>query len=103
MDGIPTSVYWPLKELFAPYVLDIFQQALAAGRIADSWLVALLKPIPKVPGIVSGNELRPLVRQNTCLKWFTAIVALQLQDLIMAIAPLQQKGCVKGRFIFDHL
>ena len=41
--------------------------------------------------------------QNTCLKWFTAIVALQLQDLIMAITPLQQKGCVQGRFIFDHL
>ena len=84
-------------------MLDIFHQAVAAGRIDDSWVVALLNPIPKVPGVVAVNELRPLVLQNTCLKWFTAIVALQLQDLSMAITPLHQNGCVKERFVCDHL
>jgi len=43
------------------------------------------------------------VLQNTCLKHFTAILALQLHNLVAAITPLQQKGCIKGRFIFDHL
>ena len=78
-------------------MLDIFHQAVAAGRIDDSWVVALLNPIPKVPGVVAIIELRPLVLQNRCSKWFTAIVGLQLQYLIIALTPLQQKGCVKGR------
>ena len=47
VDGIPASVYWAVKELFAPHVLDISHQALAAGRTDDSWVVALLNPIPK--------------------------------------------------------
>ena len=103
IDGVSASVYWAFKDVFAPHMLYVFDSAMATGTLPETWTLALLNPIPKVPGIATVLDLRPLVLQNTCLKWFTAIIALQLQDLIAAITPLQQKGCIKGRFIFEHL
>ena len=103
IDGIPASIYWAFKDAFAPHMLHIFESALASGTVPEDWTLALLNQIPKVPVVATLSDLRPLVLQNTCLKWFTAIIALQLQDLVAAIMPLQQKGCIKGRFIFEHL
>ena len=102
-DGVPSSVYSAFRDAFAPRMLSIFEASLARGSIDPDWVLALLNPIPKGPGIVQVSDLRPLVLQNTCLKWFTSILSLQLHDLILAITPLEQKGSIKGRFIFDHL
>ena len=95
-----------LSRIYLLLICFIFSKMLwPGGCIDDSWTTALLHPMLKIPGIVPVTELHTVVLQNMCLKWFTAILVLQLQDLVLAVAPLQQKGCVKRRFIiiFDHL
>ena len=63
----------------------------------------MLNPIPKAWGVVMGDELRPLVLQNTCHNWFASSIAYQLKDLVAYITALQRKGPLKGRYIFEHL
>ena len=84
-------------------MLSIVQLALEKGSLDKTWSLALLNPIPKALRIVKADELRPLVLQNTCHKWFAACIAYQLKDLVSYITPIQQKGSLKGRFIFEHL
>ena len=77
-------------------------QFLSGGGIPQQWSLALLNPIPKVAGIPHPKDLRPLVLQNTCLKWITAIISLQIADIVAQMTPPQQKGFIKGRYMFDH-
>ena len=39
----------------------------------------------------------------TCLKWITATISLQIADIVAQMTPPQQKGFIKGRYMFDHL
>jgi len=80
IDGVSASIYWTFRDAFAPQMLHIFVAAMSTGTIPEHWTLALLNLIPKVPGIGTVSDWRPLVLQNTCLKWFTAIIVLQLQD-----------------------
>ena len=76
---------------------------LSNRDIPQHWSLALLNPIPKVAGVPHSKDLRPLVLQNTCLKWITGIISLQLSDVVAQITPPQQKGFIRGRFMYDHL
>ena len=46
----------------------------------------------------------PFSDLRTCLSWlkFAAIIALQINDRMAAITPIEQKGSLKGRYIFNH-
>ena len=102
-DGFQLCIYKRFSSFFAPRMLYIVQLALEKGSPDKTWSLALLNPIPKALGIVKADELRPLVLQNTCHKWFAACIAYQLKYLVSYIIPIQQKGSLKGRFIFEHL
>ena len=102
-DGFVVKIYKAFKENFAPHMVLVIEEFLRTGEIPQHWSLALLNPIPKVPGDPAAKDLRPLVLQNTCLKWISATIALQLSDLISQITPKQQKGFIKGRFMQDHL
>ena len=54
-------------------------------------------------GVPRSKDLRPLVLQNTCVKWITSIISLQLGDIVAQITPPQQKGFIRGRYMYDHL
>ena len=81
----------------------IIEEFLRTGEMPLDWSPAPLNPILKVAGDPAAKDLRPLVLQNTCLKWISATIALQLSDLINQITPQQPKGFIKGRFMEDHL
>lgn len=102
-DGFVVKIYKAFKDLFAPHMVLIIEEFLRTGEIPLQWSLALFNPIPKVPGDRAAKDLRPLVLQNTCLKWVSATIAPQLSDLINQITPKQQKGFIKGRFMQDHL
>ena len=103
IDGFTIKIYKAFRKEFSPRVMEAMQLFLSTGSIPQNWSLALLNPIPKVPGTPHPKELRPLVLQNTCLKWITSILSLQLSDIIAQITPAQQKGFIKGRFMYDHL
>ena len=102
-DGFTVQIYKSFKELFVPQMVSVIADFLRTGEIPLDWSLALLNPIPKVVGDPAAKDLRPLVRQNTCLKWISATVALQLSDIINQITPKQHKGFIKGRLMQDHL
>ena len=93
IDGIPCAVYSKFQSHFAPRMLHITQRTLDAGKLNPEWAEALLNLIPKGRGIVQVADCRPL----------SQTVALQIQDLVSALTPSEQKGFIKGRSIFDHL
>ena len=99
-DGIPCAVYTAFAGAFVPVMFHIISGFCASETIFDTWSLALLNVIPKARGTVTVRELRPLVLQNTCHKWFAACISLQLQDFIMALTPVQQKGFLKGRYFW---
>jgi len=61
IDGVSASIYWTFKDVFAPHMLHIFESAMTTGTIPETWTLALLSPIPKVPGVATVSDLRPLV------------------------------------------
>ena len=103
IDGFTIKIYKAFRTEFSPRIMEAMQLFLSTGTIPQDWSLALLNPIPKVAGTPHPKDLRPLVLQNTCLKWITSILSLQLSDIISQITPPQQKGFIKGRFMYDHL
>ena len=63
----------------------------------------LPNPIPKTACIPTSGDLRPLVLQNSALKWVTATVLLQLKDPIVYLTPPEQRCFVPGLNLHGHL
>ena len=99
VDGFTGAIYKCLSGHFVPLMPQTYQTLLDNPTLPETWSIALLNPIPKTASLPGVQDLRPLVLQNFCNKWVANIVALQLQDFIAAITPLQQKGFPKGRYI----
>ena len=98
-DGAQASIYSAFREFFLPLMHDIYQHILNTGELNPEWSQAILNPIPKALGSVGVADLRPLVLQNCCHKWTSAILLLQLQDPVSAVTPMHQSGFIKGRYI----
>ena len=76
---------------------------LATGGVPRNWGRAAIRPVPKAPGLVSVKDQRPICLQNVRTKWLTATLLIMVQDALNQVAPPQQKGFLKGRFMIDHL
>ena len=103
MDGFTIKIYKAFREYFGPKIVEVMGLFLVNGEIPQQWSLALLNPIPKVAAVPHSKDLHPLVLQNTCLKWITSIISLQLEDIVAQITPPQQKGFIRGRYMYDHL
>ena len=102
-DGFTAKVYQSFLHEFAPVMLRIVTQFLVEGTLPQQWTTALLNPIPKGSGVPTAGDLRPLVLQNVALKWLAASISLHLKDFIIYLTPFEQKGFIRGRYMFDHL
>ena len=75
-DDVPCAVYTAFAGAFVPVRFDIISNFYVSETISDSWSLALLNVIPKARATVTVREVRPLVLQNTCHKWFAACTSL---------------------------
>ena len=64
---------------------------------------SLMKCLPKFAGAECPKDLRPLALQNTCVKWISTTIMLQVMDALQQIIPPEQKGFLPGRQMVDHL
>ena len=103
IDGLRGAVCERFSEYFVPLMFQIYQNLLVSPSLPETWSLALLNPIPKTAGLPSAQDLRPLVLQNFNTRWVACIVSLQLQDFVSAVTPIQQRGFIKGRYVFDNL
>ena len=90
-DGFTIQVYKAFRQVFAPKLVEVMEEFLNSGKVLISWSIALLNPIPKVALTPEAKDLRPLVLQNTGLKWISACIALQLSDIIAAHPPRTER------------
>ena len=102
LDGIQASVYQAMDDLFSEKMLVIMEQFLAGGAIPVDWTATILKCIPKSISAETPGKQPPLALQNTEPKWVSAIMLLQIQDVLQAITPSSQKGFLRGRQVVEH-
>ena len=102
-DGISAEIYQAYPEIFVPRMLDAMQGFVSAGEVPHSWSGAIIRPIPKLPGVPTEAATRPICLQNVRIKWVSMIILLQAQDAMAQIIPQQQKGFVRGRCMLDHV
>ena len=102
-DGVPIELYQALPDLFVPQLHRALSHFLETGTVPESWSTALMKNTPKFAGAEKPQDMRPLMLQNTCYKWLSAVILSQSIDAIQQITPPQQKGFLPGRQMVDHI
>ena len=103
LDGIQASVYEAMDGIFSEKMMDIMGQFLAGGAIPEDWTATILKCIPKSISAETPDKQRPLALQNTKVKWVSAVMLLQIQDVLQAITPSSQKGfLLKSSYLVQH-
>ena len=62
-----------------------------------------MRGIPKHSGEVGLGDLRPICLKNSCVKWVTQVILLQLEDAFQQLAAPEQKGFMHKRRMIDHV
>ena len=102
-DGLGPKIYECFHQHFVPRMINITQDFESTATLPDSWSVALLNPISKSAGVATSGDLRPVVLQNSAIKWVTGTILLQLKDLMIYSTPPEQQGFFPGRNLHSHL
>ena len=71
--------------LFSEKMMVIMEQFLAGGSIQEDWTATILKCIPKSISAETPDKQRPLALQNTKVKWVSAVMLLQIRDVLQAM------------------
>ena len=64
---------------------------LLRGAVPDSWLVSLMKCIPKFAQAVQAQDMRPIALQNMVMKWLSTVVLCQLRDVVAQIILVSER------------
>ena len=96
LDGMQASVYQATCSVFSEKMVTIMEQLLAGAPIPEDWTATILKCIPKSISAETSHKKRPLALQNTKGKWVSAVMLLQIHDVLQAITPPSQKGFSAG-------
>ena len=121
MDGIPTSVYWTLRDLFTLRTLSIFHFPGCLEYGLNWWLLGgcssfaelcacfLLSPVllACLCSRTKYQKYKEIFQLQSCAHLCFKIHALNGSLLLLpcshGIWSCPPPGCIKGRFIFDHL
>ena len=103
LDGVTAEIVMALPGALVPKMTEQIALFLTTGKITEEWALAILNPIPKQKGSISVTQLRPLCLQSVLFKWVSMTLYLMLQDPLLYATPPEQKGFMKGRFIFEHI
>ena len=92
LDGVPACIYQHFPDIFVPQMLHSLHGFMADAVPPDSWTVALVSSIPKRPGVPVVEGLRVMT-----------VLLMQIEDILHQVVPMEQKGCLKGRQIMEHV
>jgi len=102
-DGLSYEFYKTFKGTLAPVLARVFNHYLQEGRMPRSYKVATTRLIPKVDGIPSIDQLRPITLQNCEYKTMSKIFTQRvLRSLEHVIGPWQHCA-IPGRTITTPL
>ena len=67
-DGIQAGVYKPFPEFFVRNMYRAYQEIEREG-LPEKWVTALVRSLPKDPGLAAVDRRRPIALQQAKLKW----------------------------------
>ena len=81
-DPFPTSILKQVTDLLSPYIAELFNRSLAAGRFPAVFRQAFITPIIKKPGpdATDVSSYRPISNLSVLSKLPERLVAGQLMD-----------------------
>ncbi len=84
-------------------MLQVYQTALDRGRLPASMLQGAVRLLPKVPGVPTASQFRPITLLCTDYKLLTKMLCQRLIPLLPSVLLTAQLCSVHGRSIFDGI
>jgi len=101
LDGLSYELYKAVLPLVGPSLLAAFNHMLARGELGPSLCAGVVRLLPKVAGVPTAAQLRPITLLNTDYKLLTKMFVARLLPVLPDVLQATQLCSVRGRSIFD--
>jgi hypothetical protein len=103
VDPLPTFLLRSVADILAPYIAELFNRSLSAGRFPIAYKHAVITPIVKKAGMDAEDvsSYRPISNLPVLSKLFERAVAKQLLDYLKSsdLLPVLQSGFRPGHSV----
>ena len=79
-DGLTSDLYKSHSNFFAPLLAELFNSMCYNKAAPRSFLISIIKLIPKIENSLNVDEFRPISLLNTDLKILSHVLASRLRD-----------------------
>ena len=101
LDGLSYELYKTTFHLIGPSLLKALNHMLAEGSLGTSLKQGVVRLLPKVGGVPTAAQLRPITLLNTDYKLLTKMLVNRVLPLLPSLLTATQLCSVQGRTIFD--
>ena len=101
LDGLSYEFYRATFAEVGPALLAASNAMLAEGLLPASFRQGLVRLIPKVRGVPTASQLRPITLLGTDYKLLTKILVARLLPVLPSVLCSTQLCSIRGRSIFD--
>lgn len=89
-DGLSYEFYRKVKNVIGPTLLKVFQEQLNSGNFTPSFRAGATKLIPKVTGVPSIQQIRPITLLSCDYKILSKIICARLNAVLPTVLGSQQ-------------
>ena len=101
LDGLSYELYKVMLPLVGPHLLSALNHMLATDSLTPSLRRGVVRLLPKVGGVPTASQLRPITLLNTDYKLLTKMLVNRFLPVLPNLLTATQLCSVKGRTIFD--
>jgi exonuclease III len=101
LDGLPYEFYKTVLAIIGPQLLKVFNQMLQDGSLVASMRSGVVRLIPKVQGVPTAAQFRPITLLGADYKILTKMFVGRLMEVLPTLLQAGQLCSVRGRSIFD--
>lgn len=101
LDGLSYELYKVIFPLIGPSLLSALNHMMSCNTLEPSFRQGVVRLIPKVGGVPSAPQLRPITLLNTDYKLLTRMIVNRLLPSLPNLLQATQLCSVEGRSIFD--
>ena len=101
LDGLPHEFYQATAEIIGPTLVTVFNEQLTRGDLIESGKTGVTRLIPKVEGIPTIQQLRPITLLNCDYKLMSKVLATRLNKILPNLLTSSQLCSRKNRTILS--
>ena len=98
-DGLTSDLYKSHSNFFAPLLAELFNSMCYNKAAPRSFLISIIKLIPKIENSLNVDEFRPISLLNTDLKILSHVLASRLRDHLNNLIRKHQLAYLPKRII----